>query len=43
MTIQQFISKLQESCINTEVALLTDGDSCHIVAYDTTNLNITYL
>jgi hypothetical protein len=42
MTVKQFISNLQESFINREVVLITDGNNCYIAEYDS-NLNVIYL
>jgi hypothetical protein len=42
MTVEQLISNLQESFINREVVLITDGNNCYIAEYDA-NLNVIYL
>lgn len=42
MTLEQFISKLQESCIDREVVLISDSNCCYIAEYNA-NLNIIYL
>ena len=42
MTLEEFISKLQESCIDREVVFISDGNHCCIAEYDA-NLNIIYL
>ena len=44
MTVEQLISKLQESFINKErqAALILDGNNCYIAEYDS-NLNVIYL
>lgn len=42
MTVEQFISKLQESIPDREIVFISDGNNCYIAEYDA-NLDVIYL
>lgn len=42
MTLEEFISKLQESIPDREVVFISDGNNCYIAEYNA-NLNVIYL
>lgn len=42
MTVEQFISNLQDSITDREVVFISDGDHCCIAEYNV-NLNVIYL